>query len=121
MSCCCGGAAATELLWSRPLDWIGRGCETAFSEALELGLGAFAGCDVHTVCAEAVEAAAVDVVDMEATDFGRGCVCERKAARKLLRNGLCVGIVEVLFAGPAGRSGEPRGLPTAAVLLWSCK
>jgi hypothetical protein len=40
-------------------------------------------------------------VDNEATDLGSGWVCDRKAARKLLRNGLWVGIVREL-AGPAG-------------------
>jgi hypothetical protein len=74
---------------------MGRGCETAFSDALVFGVCGFVGCDVQTVWVE-VEAAAAEVVDNEATDLGSGWVCDRKAARKLLRNGLWVGIVREL-------------------------
>ena len=66
---------------------IGRGCETACSETPVFEGCGFAGCDVQTVWAE-VEAAAAEVEDIDATDLGRGCVCDRNAARKLLRNGL---------------------------------
>jgi hypothetical protein len=67
---------------------MGRGCETAFSDALGFDACGFVGCDVHTVWVDVEAAAAVEVVDNEATDLGSGWVCDRKAARKLLRNGL---------------------------------
>ncbi len=77
---------------------MGRGFETAFSDALGFEGCGLVGCDVQTVCVGDVEAAAAEVVEIEATDLGSGWVCERKAARKLLRNGRWVGIVGV-FAG----------------------
>jgi hypothetical protein len=52
---------------------IGRGFETACSDALVFEGCGFAGCDVQTVWADA-EAAAADVEDIEATDLGSGCV-----------------------------------------------
>lgn len=56
----------------------------------EPGDGALAGCaDVHIV---AEDATALDD-DMEVEVFGSGWECARKAARKLLRNGLWVGMV----------------------------
>jgi len=82
------------------LAFIGRGCETAFSDALVFEDCGFVGCDVQTVWVD-VDAAAAEVVDNEATDFGSGWgVCDRKAARKLLRNGLWVGITQGLCRIP---------------------
>jgi hypothetical protein len=92
---------------------MGRGCETAFSDALVFGLCGFVGCDVQTVWFDVV-AAAAEVVDNEATDFGSGWVCDRKAARKLLRNGLWVGIVRQP-AGPAGSCEASAGLRCRSV------
>lgn len=109
--CCNEGCTCLSCdcaLWLCPLAFMGRGCETAFSDALVFEVCGFVGCDVQTVCVD-VEAAAAEVVDNEATDFGSGWgVCDRKAARKLLRNGLWVGIVRDL-AGPAGVCGSLRG------------
>lgn len=94
---------------------MGRGCETAFSDALVFGVCGLVGCDVQTVWVE-VEAVAAEVVDNEATDLGSGWVCDRKAARKLLRNGRWVGIVRDL-AGPAGLRGSLRGLAVQICLF----
>jgi len=66
---------------------MGRGFETACSDALVFEGCGFAGCDVQTVWAD-VEAAAAEVEDIEATDFGRGWVWDLNAAKKLLRKGL---------------------------------
>ena len=116
--CCNEGCAYLSCdcaLWFCPLAFMGRGCETAFSDALVFVVCGFVGCDVQTVWVE-VEAAAAEVVDNEATDFGSGWVCDRKAARKLLRNGLWVGIVRSL-AGPAGVCGSLRGLDVQSLSL----
>jgi hypothetical protein len=71
---------------------MGRGCETACSDVLVFEVCGLVGCDVQTVCAD-TEAATAEVEDIEATDFGSGCVWDRNAARKLLRKGLCVGML----------------------------
>lgn len=91
---------------------MGRGCETAFSDALGLEDCGFVGWDVQTVWDVAVadvEAAAAEVVDMDATDLGSGWVCERKAARKLLRKGLCVGIAMVFVPDQPVSIGAAKG------------
>lgn len=102
-SCCV--CAEVEAVLCCPFWLIGRGFETACSEALELEPCGLTGCDVQTVWADTV-AAAAEVEDIEATDFGSGWVCERNAARKLLRNGLWVGIL----ASDRRSSRQVRGL-----------
>lgn len=82
----CVGAEVEAALWFCPFWLMGRGFETACSDAVECEFCGLAGCEVQTVWVD-VEAAAAEVEDIDATDFGSGW-CERKAARKLLRNGL---------------------------------
>ena len=50
--------------------------------------------DVHIVC---VEAATAPEEEIEGCALG-GCECARKAARKVLRNGLWVGMLVEFFA-----------------------
>ena len=65
-----------------------------FSEEGEVGFCVEEVADVHIVCVDAATAADDD---MEGCALGSGCECARNAARKLLRNGLWVGIVAVVL------------------------
>ena len=65
-----------------------------FSEDGDVGFSVVEVADVHIVC---VDAATAPDDDIEGCALGSGCEWARNAARKLLRNGLWVGIVADVF------------------------